>query len=165
MKIVSKIRTVGKIVEKVYDQLKAVEVPEKVVSHVEFAEADKTAHELSKLNNELKATIEVAKEPFLKELKKIDTETKETRDTISDGIESTKSLMVKWFERYPNTELEAGTTMAVVKDIEITDISKVPEEYYEIAKAAILKDLSAGKKIPGVKLTESYQVRITEKKF
>ena len=165
MNIVSKIKTVGKITEKVVKVLDRVDVPEVVKSKTDFINADQTVHTLTRLNNELKATIEVAKRPFLDEIQKIDGETKDTRDAIATGIDTGKELMVKYFERFPNTELEAGTTMAIVKDLEIVDIAKVPEKYYEIAKAAILKDIAAGVKVPGVKINETYQVKITEKKY
>jgi hypothetical protein len=165
MNIVSKVRTVSKITEVVEKELSKVDIPESVVSKVDFQKADVSVHEVTRLNNQLKATIETAKEPFLKEIKKIDTETKGVRDAIAEGIESIKDLMKKYFTRYPETKLEAGTVMAVVKAVEITDISKVPEEYYDVDKTKILKALQDGVKVPGAKLVEEYQIRITEKKY
>ena len=165
MYIVSKIRTVGKVVEAAVKQLACVDVPEKVVSKAEFIETDKTVHALARISNQLNATIATAKAPLLEQIQKIDAETVDTRTVISDGIESAKSLMTKYFERFPSTTLEAGTTMAVVRDIEVLDISVVPAKYFAIAKAAILKDISAGTIVPGVKITSKYQVRITEKQY
>lgn len=165
MNIVSKVRTVSKITEVVEKELAKIEIPETVISTEDFQKADVTVHEVTRLNNQLKATIETAKEPFLKEIKKIDTETKDVRDAIAEGIETVKDLMKKYFTRFPKTKLEAGTVMAVVKAVEITDISKVPEEYYDVDKTKILKALADGVKVPGAKLVEEYQIRITEKKY
>jgi hypothetical protein len=156
---------VSKLTEEVEKELEKIEAPDVVVSKVEFVSADESVHEFSRLNNKLKATIEIAKEPFLTQIKKIDTETKYTRDALAEGIETIKTLMTKYFTRFPNTELQAGTVMAVVKDVVITDISKVPEEYYDINNGKILAALKAGTIIPGVKLDEKFQIRITEKKY
>ena len=165
MKIVSKVRTVSKITEVVEKELDSVEIPDSVVSKVDFIQTDKSVHIVARLNNQLAATIETAKRPFLDELKKIDEETKWVRDGIAEGIEMGKALMVKYFKKYPTTELEAGTIMAEVDGLEIADDAVIPSEYYEINKKQIIKALKDGVKIKGVKLSKDYQVRITEKKY
>lgn len=166
MKIVSKVRTVSKITEEVEKELNTVEAPDVVRSHADFNQADKSVHTVCRLNNKLAATIETAKRPFLDQLQKIDAETKPVRDVISEGITTIKEMMVKYFEKHPDTAiLEAGTVMAVVDDVTIAEGTKIPEEYYSVDKKKLIKALKEGVKIKGVALSEAYQVRITEKKY